>query len=95
MYRITPALLIVLDADTPPQGSPAVGDASSPEKETNPTLAHNVISEWTVDAVCEWLSSIGLEEYCGGFRDNQIDGEELQNLTSDTLSRDLGVSTYR
>ncbi|XP_071495937.1 WD repeat, SAM and U-box domain-containing protein 1-like [Diadema antillarum] len=83
--------LLPSSENTPPQGSPAVGDASSPEKETNPTLAHNVISEWTVDAVCEWLSSIGLEEYCGGFRDNQIDGEELQNLTSDTLSRDLGV----
>src|SRR6202789_3449780 len=38
----------------------------------------------------DWLRSLGLSEYEPSFRDNQIDGEVLRNLTVDDL-KDLGV----
>ena len=70
----------------------APANQQSPETEATPTLAHNVVSDWTVDAVCEWLQSIDMGQYCDGFRENHIDGEELQNLTADVLTKDLNVS---
>ena len=39
----------------------------------------------------EWLRSLGLSEYEPTFRDNQIDGEVLRNLTRDDL-KELGVA---
>ena len=38
-----------------------------------------------------WLQSLGLGQYEGAFRDNEIDGEVLPNLTAEDL-KDLGVS---
>jgi SAM domain (Sterile alpha motif) len=38
-----------------------------------------------------WLRSLGLGQYEGAFRDNEIDGEVLPNLTAEDL-KDLGVS---
>ncbi|XP_041460717.1 WD repeat, SAM and U-box domain-containing protein 1-like isoform X2 [Lytechinus variegatus] len=72
-----------------PSISPA--NQQSSLTETGPSLAHNVISDWTVDAVCEWLQSIELGQYCEVFKENHIDGQELQNLTTDVLSKDLNV----
>eukprot|EP00057_Strongylocentrotus_purpuratus_P025284 XP_011679758.1 PREDICTED: WD repeat, SAM and U-box domain-containing protein 1 [Strongylocentrotus purpuratus] len=74
---------------TVPAISPANQQSSTTE--TGPSLAHNVISDWTVDAVCEWLQSINLEQHCETFRENHIDGQELQNLTTEVLSKDLNV----
>ena len=42
--------------------------------------------------VGEWLRSLGLSEYEPAFRDNQIDGEVLPNLTGDDL-KELGVAS--
>ncbi len=39
-----------------------------------------------------WLRSLGLSEYEPAFRDNQIDGEVLRNLTVDDL-KELGVAS--
>ena len=47
--------------------------------------------EWTVDDVCKWLESLGMEQYCESFRQNEIDGTELSNLGNDTLATDLGI----
>src|ERR1700747_1511807 len=38
-----------------------------------------------------WLRSLGLGQYEAAFRDNEIDGEVLPNLTAEDL-KDLGVS---
>ena len=37
-----------------------------------------------------WLRSLGLERYEAAFRDNEIDGTVLPNLTAEDL-KDLGV----
>ena len=42
--------------------------------------------------VGDWLRSLGLSEYEGAFRENQIDGEVLPNLTGDDL-KELGVAS--
>jgi class 3 adenylate cyclase/predicted ATPase len=42
--------------------------------------------------VGDWLRSLGLSEYEPAFRDNQIDGEVLRNLTGDDL-KELGVAS--
>src|SRR5271169_6122047 len=38
-----------------------------------------------------WLRSLGLGQYEAAFRDNEIDGEVLPNLTAEDL-KDLGVA---
>ena len=55
----------------------------------------NLLLEWSVDDVCDWLKAQGLEEYLPSFRENRIDGQELQSLNTDTLVNDLGVSKCR
>ncbi len=42
--------------------------------------------------VGDWLRSLGLSEYEPAFRDKQIDGEVLPNLTGDDL-KELGVAS--
>jgi class 3 adenylate cyclase len=39
-----------------------------------------------------WLRGLGLEEYLAAFRDNEIDGAVLRDLTADDL-RELGVAS--
>ena len=43
--------------------------------------------------VAAWLRGLGLEQYAPAFRDNDVDGEVLPELTADDLTasgRDLG-----
>jgi class 3 adenylate cyclase len=42
--------------------------------------------------IAEWLRSLGLDQYEGAFRDNDVDAEMLSGLTSDDL-RELGVAS--
>jgi class 3 adenylate cyclase/predicted ATPase len=42
--------------------------------------------------LAEWLRGLGLEQYAPAFRDNDIDGEVLRQLTAEDL-RELGVSS--
>ncbi|XP_022084462.1 WD repeat, SAM and U-box domain-containing protein 1-like [Acanthaster planci] len=58
---------------------------------TDGASSMNVLLEWSIDDVCDWLKAQGLEEYVQSFRDNRIDGQELQSLNTDTLVKDLGV----
>ena len=42
--------------------------------------------------VAAWLQGLGLERYAPAFRDNEIDGEVLPELTAEDL-KDLGVTS--
>ena len=42
--------------------------------------------------VAAWLRGLGLEQYAPAFRDNDIDGEVLPELTADDLN-ELGVTS--
>ena len=44
--------------------------------------------------VAAWLRGLGLERYAPAFRDNEIDGEVLPELTAEDL-RELGVQLDR
>ena len=42
--------------------------------------------------VAEWLRGLGLEQYALAFRDNDVDGEVLPELTADDLTS-IGVTS--
>ncbi|XP_031573576.1 WD repeat, SAM and U-box domain-containing protein 1-like isoform X2 [Actinia tenebrosa] len=50
-----------------------------------------LLALWTVDEVCSWLETIGLEQYGECFRENAIDGAELSNMTSEMLLNDIKI----
>ena len=54
--------------------------------------AHHLkpMPEWEVEEVCGWLEEIGLGEYRPQFRENEILGEHLLELTKDELA-ELGI----
>ncbi|KAM7305924.1 uncharacterized protein ISCGN_015820 [Ixodes scapularis] len=43
------------------------------------------VSAWTTEDLCAWLTENQLEAACSSFRDNELDGEELFNLTDDMI----------
>ena len=45
---------------------------------------------WSVDDVCIWLKEIGLGMHVQIFKDNEILGEHLSDLSKDDL-KDLGI----
>uniref|UniRef100_A0A2C9LBD3 WD repeat, SAM and U-box domain-containing protein 1 n=1 Tax=Biomphalaria glabrata TaxID=6526 RepID=A0A2C9LBD3_BIOGL len=47
---------------------------------------------WSIEEVCQWLSSLGLGVYEETFRKNAIDGKELNGLTAHDLETVLGVA---
>ncbi len=52
------------------------------------------MTSWTVDEVCNWLSNLSLEQYCESFRENEIDGTELFNISAETLANDLCIGMF-
>lgn len=40
--------------------------------------------------VCEWLEAIGLEDHVDSFKENEMMGEHLSDITKDDL-KELGV----
>lgn len=48
------------------------------------------LGAWSVSDVCEWLEAIGLEEHVGSFKENEMMGEHLGDITKDDL-KELGV----
>lgn len=54
-------------------------------------LPSEPVTDWSVDKVCDWLTEIGLEAYCQTFRDNEIVGEHLVDLSRDDI-KDLGIN---
>ena len=66
---------------------------SSADTKTSSNQCHiQLLSDWSVDEVCKWLEDIELQQYCDVFRENHIDGKELQALDSKNLTSDLGIS---
>nr|XP_039267689.1 WD repeat, SAM and U-box domain-containing protein 1-like isoform X1 [Styela clava] len=60
---------------------------------TAPVAVTKKIHEWTTSDVVEWLDKeLKLTQYSKAFSENEIDGDELINLTTDVLSQDLGVA---
>ena len=52
------------------------------------------MTSWTVDEVCNWLSNLNLGQYCACFRENEIDGTELFNITAEILANDLCIGMF-
>lgn len=50
------------------------------------------VKDWSVDDVCDWLSSLGLSKLSTTFKMNDIDGIELLELNKDVLETDLKIS---
>lgn len=51
----------------------------------------NVVSEWKISDVTNWLERLDLGKYSQTFRDNSIDGIELVHLTNDSLLTSLRI----
>ncbi|XP_078619035.1 WD repeat, SAM and U-box domain-containing protein 1-like isoform X2 [Branchiostoma floridae x Branchiostoma japonicum] len=73
-----------------------VQDAATPirtQETTEPAQPKSKpLSDWSVEEVCSWLRGKGLEHHVETFRENEIDGNELKQLTNETLSKDLGIA---
>ncbi|KAJ5194686.1 uncharacterized protein N7498_008124 [Penicillium cinerascens] len=57
-----------------------------------PRTPRSIISEWTADECIEFLTSLGLLQYCGTFRENGIVGEALIALKHDEL-KEMGINS--
>lgn len=58
----------------------------------NAVINANAVSRWNVDQVCNWLDTLGLEQYKDVFTENHIDGMELLHLSHDSLLTMLKIS---
>lgn len=50
------------------------------------------ITSWTVDDVCQWLTSESLGRFTDIFRENAVDGECLLSLDNNLLKNDLEIT---
>ena len=50
------------------------------------------ITSWTVDDVCQWLTSESLGRFTEIFRENAVDGECLLSLDNNLLKNDLEIT---
>ncbi|XP_019647749.1 PREDICTED: WD repeat, SAM and U-box domain-containing protein 1-like isoform X1 [Branchiostoma belcheri] len=95
-----PAVIPVQDAasktESPTEMLVDVDNAAAPitaQKTTEPPQPkRKPLSDWSVEQVCDWLREKGLEQHVQTFRENEIDGSELKQLTNETLSKDLGIA---
>lgn len=56
------------------------------------TIYNSDISKWTIDNVAEWLQQIDMDEYISKFKENEIDGFILVDLTELHLKEELGIN---
>jgi len=63
-------------------GKDGQGGASNPS---------NNIDDWNVDDTAAWLESIGLQSHCQAFKENEIRGLDLKELTAADF-KELGMS---
>ncbi|XP_066882211.1 WD repeat, SAM and U-box domain-containing protein 1 isoform X6 [Kogia breviceps] len=52
-----------------------------------------VTEDWSEDDVSNWLCAQGLKDLVGIFKMNNIDGQELLNLTKESLADDLKIES--
>ncbi|KAJ5184238.1 hypothetical protein N7492_001854 [Penicillium capsulatum] len=57
-----------------------------------PRTPRSIISDWTADECIEFMTSLGLLQYCGVFRENGIVGEALIALKHDEL-KEMGINS--
>ena len=69
---------------------------SNDNKESSAMIASgsNVVSEWKINDVTNWLERLELGKYSQVFRDNSIDGIELIHLTNDSLLTALKIGMH-
>ena len=77
---------------TTPAVTPFESSTISSHHENAGKTSNSISStNWKVQDVLEWLSSLGLGQYGDAFRDGAVDGGLLVNLTNDDLLNTLGV----
>ncbi|WAR04962.1 WSDU1-like protein [Mya arenaria] len=68
--------------------------AESPHQRAGQKVTVTVnLQEMSVDDVAQWISEIGLQQYCDTFRKQDIDGQELSTLTQECLKNALGIDS--
>jgi len=75
-----------------PQNNKRKKHRSMPAKIKKYTDPLSELKTWSVSDVQEWLCINHMEIYCDVFREEEIDGMALANLTNDYLKNDLGVT---
>eukprot|EP00007_Cunea_sp_BSH-02190019_P010237 CAMPEP_0174241182 /NCGR_PEP_ID=MMETSP0417-20130205/22112_1 /TAXON_ID=242541 /ORGANISM="Mayorella sp, Strain BSH-02190019" /LENGTH=280 /DNA_ID=CAMNT_0015320385 /DNA_START=243 /DNA_END=1081 /DNA_ORIENTATION=- len=73
----------------PPAGESASPPASAPVVTPIPTRSE--VRAWTVAEVCSWVESIGCSPLSEAFAENEIQGEDLLELSRDELTDDLDI----
>ncbi|KAJ5900640.1 uncharacterized protein N7473_004710 [Penicillium subrubescens] len=82
------------DSEASPTDSDIASSEHTPTKfgSEGPRTPRTVISEWTADECVDFLTSLGLLQYCGTFRENGIVGEALIALKHDEL-KEMGINS--
>ena len=76
----------------PPPATPTPPPAIPPQdsEEAEPHYKTTPLGEWSVEDVCEWLEAIGLGEHIESFKENEMMGEHLLDISKEDL-KELGV----
>ncbi|XP_072118092.1 WD repeat, SAM and U-box domain-containing protein 1 [Mobula birostris] len=69
-----------------------IGLKNSSDDHSSTKIRHSV-QHWSEDDVCSWLSAEELHELVVVFKSNNIDGQELLNLTEKNLVSDLNIES--
>ncbi|CAL5873193.1 uncharacterized protein PFLUO_LOCUS7462 [Penicillium psychrofluorescens] len=82
------------DSETSPTDSDITSSEHTPTKfgYSDERSPRTVITEWTVDECLEYLTSLGLLQYHGTFRENGIVGEALIALRHEEL-KEMGINS--
>ncbi|KAJ5102222.1 hypothetical protein NUU61_004444 [Penicillium alfredii] len=92
---------VVMSPHLPTDSEASPTDTDIPSSEHTPTKfgygdgprsPRSIISEWTIDECVEFMTSLGLLQYCGTFRENAIVGEALIALKHDEL-KEMGINS--
>ncbi|KAJ5098024.1 hypothetical protein N7532_005025 [Penicillium argentinense] len=84
------------DSEASPTDSDITSSEHTPTKfgysSEGPRTPRSIISDWTADECSEFLTSLGLLQYCGPFRENGIVGEALIALKHEEL-KEMGINS--
>eukprot|EP01114_Cavostelium_apophysatum_P006453 TRINITY_DN17773_c0_g1_i1.p1 TRINITY_DN17773_c0_g1~~TRINITY_DN17773_c0_g1_i1.p1 ORF type:complete len:144 (-),score=18.42 TRINITY_DN17773_c0_g1_i1:144-575(-) len=69
-----------------------IGESDVRLPDSQDRLSFSTINSWSVEQAVGWLSSVGLEELAPKFRDNEVDGKQLWDLTREDL-QDLQIKS--
>ncbi|KAI2789461.1 hypothetical protein POX_d04952 [Penicillium oxalicum] len=82
------------DSEASPTDSDIASSQHTPTRfgSEGPRTPRSVISDWTADDCVDFLTSLGLLQYCGTFRENGIVGEALIALRHEEL-KEMGINS--